>query len=401
MPIDSKQRTYQYIDQPHKLATLCHDLLCQEVEWFAIDTEFVRVDTYFPELSLVQLATEDKAFYLIDPLAIKESAPTAGSTNPLQPLIDLLANPAICKVFHSARQDIEVLFQLQNVMLQNIFDTQFAALFLGYGDMAGFARVIEGQLGIRLEKSQTRTNWHARPLSLEQIDYALDDVDYLVDLYQVCIEKLHLPQLNALQEDNESLLQAELYCTEPQNAWLKLKGLNRLKPKQLAIVQQLAQWRENYAIANNLPKKWSLSDEVILDIAKRPPQTVQALYKVPNIKASSVREFGDCWIALIDQVFAMPMDTYPQLPIAITAPTPEEESLLLIAQAICQQKAREYHLQINHLANKDDLLILIRQPLQSNLIGWRQLILGQPLQAWLKGNSAVQYTQGKLSFYSI
>ncbi|CAN8139930.1 ribonuclease D [uncultured Thiomicrorhabdus sp.] len=397
MPSNSTQRPYQYIETSQQLQHVCQQFIEAGVEWLAVDTEFVRVDTYFPELSLVQVATPQKEFYLLDPIAILANARPSEQQYPLQALVDLLANSKIRKVFHSARQDIEVLFQLQNVMPQNIFDTQIAAVFLGQGDLAGFARVIEAQLGVQLPKSQTRTNWHARPLSAEQIEYALDDVDYLVDLYQTCQTKLSQVQLSALQEDNDSLLQETLYITEPQQAWLKIKGTKRLKPKQLAIVQKLAAWRETHAVENNQPKKWSLSDEVIIGIAKRPPQTAQALYKVPNIKASSVREFGETLIQLIDEVFTMHADDYPQLPASPKTPSAEEESLLLIAQALSQQIARDYLLQVNNLTSKEDLLQLIREPQQSPMSGWRQLILGTPLQKWLSGHGNVCLRHQKIT----
>lgn len=398
MPTDPKQRNYQYIDQVDQLQQVCQQFIETNTEWLAIDTEFVRVDTYFPELSLVQIATPEKDFFLIDPLAITDNAhPTE---TPLQALVDLLANPNICKVFHSARQDIEVLFQLQNVMPQNIFDTQIAAIFLGNGDLAGFARVIEQQLGITLKKSQTRTNWHARPLSIGQIEYALDDVDYLVDLYKLCQQKLNPQQQAALQEDNNFLLQQDLYCIEPQQAWLKIKGIKKLKPKHLAILQTLAAWREQHAIDNNQPKKWSLSDEAMTAIASRPPKTVQALYKVPNIKASSVRDFGEIWIHLIDQVFEMNQGDYPALAATPQKPTSEEESLLLIAQAVSQQIARDYSLQVSNLANKDDLLQLIRHPQPTEMMGWRQLVLGKPLQQWLLGHSKIVINDKKITLCS-
>lgn len=397
MPTDAKQRSYQYIDQPEQLQQICQQLLTSNPEWLAIDTEFVRVDTYYPELSLVQLATPQKDFYLLDPLSICEKAESTDAHHPLQAFIDLLANPEIRKVFHSARQDIEVLFQLQNVMPQNIFDTQIAGVFLGHGDLAGFARVIAAQLGVELKKSQTRTNWHARPLSDDQIEYALDDVDYLVDLYQACEKKLSDEQVTALQEDNDFLLQKSLYTTEPQQAWLKLKGLKKLKPKQLAIVQTIAAWREQHAIEKNQPKKWSLNDEVITAIAKRPPKTVQALYKVPNIKSSSVRELGETWIELIDEVFEKTEEDYPQLPAEPKKPSVEEESTLLVAQAISQQIARDFILQVTNLTSKDDLLDLIRHPQQSPMIGWRQLVLGKPLQQWLQGKASLSMQNGKLT----
>ncbi|MBO1924225.1 ribonuclease D [Thiomicrorhabdus sp. 6S3-12] len=390
---DRKSRAYRYIDSHQQLMELCSRLSNQsDLTWLAIDTEFVRVDTYYPQLSLVQIATQERDFYLIDPLAIETSYQdaSANQASALRPLVDLLQNERICKVFHSARQDIEVLYQLENRMPENLFDTQIAAIFLGHGDLAGFARVIEAELKIKLPKSQTRTNWHARPLSEEQIEYALDDVDYLASLYQKCLQTLSADELHAVTEDCQQLLQPQLYDLEPKQAWLKLKGLKRFNPKQLAIVQALAQWREEFAIKHNQPKKWTLSDEVLLQIAKRPPKTVQALYKVPNIKTSSVREFGENWIALIDRVFEQHPENYPTLPKADKHPSPQEEILLALTQSVCQQISLQYKVQLSNLTNKEELLALIRNPHHSPWSGWRHLLIGIPLQKLLEGRSVLK-----------
>ncbi|QKI89482.1 ribonuclease D [Thiomicrorhabdus xiamenensis] len=390
---DRKSRAYRYIDSHQQLAELCSRLSDQsDLTWLAIDTEFVRVDTYYPQLSLVQIATQERDFYLIDPLAIETSYQdaSANEASALRPLVDLLQNERICKVFHSARQDIEVLYQLESRMPQNLFDTQIAAIFLGHGDLAGFARVIEAELNIKLPKSQTRTNWHARPLSEEQIEYALDDVDYLASLYQKCLQTLGDDELHAVTEDCQQLLQPQLYDLEPEKAWLKLKGLKRFNPKQLAIVQILAQWREEYAVEHNQPKKWTLSDEVLLQIAKRPPKTVQALYKVPNIKTSSVREFGETWIALIDRVFEQNPESYPTLPKAGKHPSAQEEILLALTQSVCQQISLQYKVQLSNLSSKEELLTLIRHPHQSPWSGWRHLLIGIPLQKLLEGRASLK-----------
>lgn len=396
---DRKSRAYRYIDSHQQLAELCSRLSGQnDLSWLAIDTEFVRVDTYYPQLSLVQIATQERDFYLIDPLAIETSyeETAENEASALSPLVDLLQNERICKVFHSARQDIEVLYQLESRMPKNLFDTQIAAIFLGHGDLAGFARVIEAELNIKLPKSQTRTNWHARPLSEEQIEYALDDVDYLASLYQKCTQTLSDDELHAVTEDCQQLLQPRLYDLEPEQAWLKLKGLKRFNPKLLAIVQTLAQWREEYAIEHNQPKKWTLSDEVLLQIAKRPPKTTQALYKVPNIKTSSVREFGDIWITLIDRVFEQSPESYPTLPKADKHPSPQEEILLALTQSVCQQISLQYKVQLSNLANKEELLSLIRAPQHSPWSGWRHLLIGVPLQKLLEGRASLKLEGQKI-----
>lgn len=386
-----KSNAYQTIQTQSELDTYCQSLINnRDITWIAIDTEFIRVDTYFPELSLVQIQDGLGQAALIDPIAILQTAALTAGQTPLASLVALLADARIVKVFHSARQDIEVLYQLANTMPASIFDTQIASLFFKHGEMAGFARVIEAELGYALDKSQTRTNWHARPLTQQQIDYALNDVRFLSPLYQKLIQCLTPEQLSALQEDFELLLDETLYKPNPITAGDKIKGTHSLKPKQRAIVNALATWREQFAIDNNQPKKWVMNDEVIIDIAKRPPQTVEALYKVPLIKASSVKLYGAQWIELIDQVFTQSPEDWPQPLAKQPALTLQQTALLDFCFSYAQQVSIEYNLNLNSLIHKEDLTQLIHQPTQTILRGWRQLLIGQPLQALLQGKLVVK-----------
>lgn len=376
----SKQ-TYLSILTESQLHDYCQQILANSaIGWIAIDTEFVRVDTYFPELSLVQIQDNLGQAVIIDPIAIKNSAQ---SDKPLHALIELLSAETVVKVFHSARQDIEVLYQLEGIMPAAIFDTQIASVFRKHGEIAGFARVIEHELHTKLDKSQTRTNWHHRPLTEKQINYALDDVRYLAPLYEKYLQELSPSQLKAIQEDCDALLDESLYKPNPEKAGNKVKGTKGLKGKGIAIINTLAQWREVYAIEHNRPKKWVMSDEVIVHIAKRPPQTAQALYKVPNIKASSVKGYGEEWVKLIDEVFAMESYELPQPPSSIKKESPQEEALLHYLNSYIHQIALNYKLIASNLINKTLLLALIRAPEEKKLTGWRQALIGSDLQMLL------------------
>lgn len=350
------------------------------IDWIAIDTEFIRTDTYFAELSLVQIQDGLGQVTLIDPIAIQQSAPTDTTiAQNLAGLVEILIEPTLLKVFHSARQDIEVLYQLADKMPASIFDTQLAAVFFQHGDIAGFARVVETELGHKLSKTQTRTNWHARPLSDMQIEYAIDDVRYLAPLYEKFRDNMSNEQLNAIKEDCDALLDERLYKPDPSSAGSRVKGVRNFKPKQLAIINALAEWRERFAIQNNQPKKWVMSDEVLICIAKRPPQTVEALYKVPLIKSSSVRQYGHEWITCIDKVFATPPESWPQ-PLPKEPPLlPQQEVLINFAMAICQQIALDNRINLHNLVHKSVLTELICHNKTDGLIGWRALLIGKPL----------------------
>ena len=373
----------------------------EAIHWIAIDTEFVRTDTYFSQLSLVQIQDNLGAVTLIDPLAIAQNSNTNEPAQNLAGLVELMTDSKLLKVFHAARQDIEVLYQLANKMPACIFDTQLAAVFFKHGDIAGFARVVEAELNHKMPKTQTRTNWHARPLSAEQIEYAIDDVRYLAPLYEKFKQNLSAEQLEALEEDCNALLNEALYKPDPSLAGLKVKGVRNFKPKQLAIINALAAWRERFAMEHNRPKKWVMSDEVMVNIAKRPPQVVEALYKVPNIKASSVREYGQIWIDCIDAVFETPPESWPQPKPKESEPSEQEEILIHLAQALCQQIALDHHVNLHNLISKQALVKLVCHQTNDPMQGWRNLLISKPLQALLSGNRSLCISKGRLEINNV
>lgn len=374
--------TYQFIDQTESLAQFCQSI--DSSEWLAIDTEFVRKDTYFPILSLIQVQNPKGTAAIIDPIAIED----------LSSLWSILQNHNIVKVFHSARQDLEVLYQVSGQLPVNIFDTQLACLFLGHGDLAGLARVVEAELEIKLEKDQTRTDWQQRPLSEQQLAYAIDDVRTLAPLYEKCLAKLSDEQLTALQQDFSALLDIRLYALSPEAAGKKIKASQKLSRKNQAIAYRLAAWRERHAIEHNQPKRWVLSDDVLVSIAKRPPESVDALYKVPHIKPASIKRYGEAWIQLIDEVFAHP-ESWPTQPTKIAPPTAQEAILLDISFAWVNQTALNYRINPHNIVNKDDLLAIIRTP-EPILVGWRKLLIETPLRAFLTGQTALRYENQQL-----
>ncbi|MDY0137408.1 MAG: ribonuclease D [Thiomicrospira sp.] len=376
---------YQYITNTQQLNNFCRPL--HQQAWIAMDTEFVRQDTYYPLLSLVQICSQDGELAIIDPLAIDD----------LSPLWALLTDSKLCKVFHSARQDIEVLYQVSGQMPTNLFDTQIACVFIGYGDLAGFARVIEGELGEKLDKDQTRTNWHQRPLSTKQITYALDDVRFLAPLYQHLQTRLTTEQKQALTWDFAQLLAPSLYDIAPQQAWLKLKGTQGLNQKQLALVQALAAWRESQAIALNQPRKWILSDEGLLALAKQPKRDVESLFKLKDLNPSLIRQFGEQWITLIDQVLAQ-SETWPTAPIKPAPASAQEDVLINLLQAYALQITLDYHLNTSTLFQRKDLLALLRGQGNTALHqGWRYALLGRDLMRLINGEACLNVHGAHLS----
>jgi ribonuclease D len=225
----------RYIDTSAALTVVCAQL--RGNPWLILDTEFLREKTYYPKLCLLQVATPD-LIACIDPLALED----------LTPLLDVIYDEGIMKVLHAARQDMEIFFHLRNALPAPVFDTQIAALLLGYPDQIGYGNLVKETLGIELDKLHSRTDWSRRPLSDEQIRYAAEDVFYLAQVYRHLVEKLTgLGRLDWLSEDFARLTQVELYSNDPEQAWLKVRGSNRLRGPSLAVLQALAQWRETVA----------------------------------------------------------------------------------------------------------------------------------------------------------
>ena len=369
--------SYLYINTELALANFCQQI-SQDARWIAIDTEFMRTNTFFAELSLIQIQSEQGEAAIIDPIAIPN----------LECLWQLLTDKNILKVFHAARQDIEVLYQVAKRMPVSIFDTQIAALFLGHGNLAGLSRVLDKELNIQIPKDQTRTDWNQRPLTKQQLEYAFNDVKNLAPLYQKINQSLNQEQQQALLEDFADLLNPKHYQIDINKAGERIKQAKTLVPKQQAIVNTLAQWREVYAIEHNKPRKWILSDDAIIAIAKRPPQTIQALYNVPNIKHSSVKEFGDEWLKLIDEVFLTP-ESWPAKTQKTKPTTSQEEVFIQIGQAIAQQVYIDYGINQENLIKKQQLVDIIRNSSTEYLIGWKKLLIAKPFQEFLNGKQVI------------
>ncbi len=260
----------RYIDTSAALRELCGQL--RGNPWLTLDTEFLREKTYYPRLCLLQVATPELVA-CIDPLALED----------LSPLLDVIYDDSITKVMHAARQDMEIFFHLRHTLPSPVFDTQIAALLLGYPDQIGYGNLVKETLGIELEKLHTRTDWSRRPLSDEQIRYAADDVFHLAQVYRHLVGKLtELGRLDWLSDDFARLTQVDLYRNDPAQAWLKVRGGNRLRGAGLAVLQALAQWRETLARDQDRPRGWLLRDDELVEIARHLPGTLDGARRHPG-----------------------------------------------------------------------------------------------------------------------
>ena len=378
--------TIQYINTPDQLSVLCEQI--KKEPWLALDTEFLREKTYYPKFCLLQIATPEWVA-CIDPIALPK----------LDDLFEAIYNPAIVKVFHSCRQDLEIFYQWTGKLPAPIFDTQVAAPLLGFQDNPGYAMLVSSLLSINLNKAHTRADWSKRPLTEAQIEYAADDVIYLCQIYQIMVQKLtELGRIDWLKHDFAELTNPALYKIEPEKAWIKIKGKNKLTGKQLSIIQTLAQWREKTAQSEDRPKSWLLRDELLFDLAKLQPETVEELANVRGINERAVSRYGK----ELCQLITVAKNRAP-LPLCEkdrpAKKTQQQEAILDILTALVRIRAEENSLNPTILGSRKDLEELLFDNDDECLLlhGWRYTMAGKELVGLLKGQLLLGIESEKLA----
>ena len=271
-------------------------------EFLAVDTEFMREQTYYSQLCLIQIGDGTHAA-AIDPLA---------QGIDLTPLWDLLGNERITKVFHAAHQDLEIFFKEMGKLPLPLFDSQIAAMVLGHGDQVGYDRLVRAVLNHEIDKSSRFTDWSRRPLSARQISYALDDVIYLAEMYPKLLAQLeNKGRAGWLVDENAKMTDPATYHTKPEEAWKRIKVRN-MKPAQLRRMTHLAAWRETEAQRRDLPRNRILRDETILDLAGTNPSSTEEFGKIRNFPGGSNGKLAAPVLKILRDVEAMPDSTLPQ-----------------------------------------------------------------------------------------
>ena len=365
--------TIQYINSTEQLDNLCQQISSQP--WIALDTEFLREKTYYPKFCLLQIASPEWVA-CVDPLAISD----------LTPLFEAIYNPAIVKVLHACRQDLEIFYQITGKIPGPVFDTQIAAPLLGFQENPGYAMLVSSFLNVNLNKAHTRTDWSERPLSADQIQYAADDVIYLCKIYTLmCAQLEKLGRSDWLTSDFELLYNPELYQLSPENAWLKIRGKNKLTGKQLSIMQALTEWRERTAQQENKPRSWLIQDELLLELAKLQPLTLAELAKIRNINERSVNRYGKVICELIDAARQRPPKPLDEKDRSAKK-TQQHEAVLDVLSAVVRIRAEENSLNPVILATRKDLEELLFGEEDCLLLqGWRYNMAGKELQGLLQG----------------
>jgi ribonuclease D len=373
-----------FIDTPAGLQELCQRLRGQPV--LALDTEFLREKTYYAQLCLLQIAAED-LIACVDPLALAD----------LGPLLEIIYDPTVTKVMHSARQDLDILFDLRGALPRPLFDTQIAATLLGYGDQLGYAALVKDLQGVELDKAHTRTDWSQRPLDDAQLHYAADDVRYLLPIYQQQRARLEaMGRLAWLQKDFDELTDPALYAPPESELWKRVRGTQKLRGRQLAILQGLAAWREQQARRSNRPRRWVLKDEVMVDLARRGPETLAEMEKIRGLEAKTLQRHGAALLEVMAQARQLPAAQWPSRPEGRRL-QPIQEGLVDVLMALVRTRGVEQEVSPQLLASRKELEAVVAGSRDCAVLhGWRNAVVGAELLAVLNGELAVQITAGRL-----
>lgn len=365
-----------YIDTAEALAELCTEL--RKRPYIAIDTEFLRERTYRPELCLVQVK-HNELLACIDTLAIDN----------LDALSELLLDTSVTKVFHAASQDLEIFYLLTGKVPTPLFDTQVAAPLLGYNEQIGYGNLVKEHLGVELAKSHTRADWTRRPLPRQQITYALDDVIYLEALYLDMHSQLEeLGRLDWLQPEFDDAARVEKYDQPAGERWKKIRNIQRFKGPTLAIIQELARWREIKAREINQPRNWLLKDDVLLNIAQQQPDSATELSHIRSLERKTRERFGD-------EILAVVASARQQTPQPLP-PFSKKQKLngtnlarVQLLNAWVFQRGQDLGIAPSILAPQKILEKMVTSDGRAALSGWRDPLLGDELTALLEGRATI------------
>ncbi|WP_336279345.1 ribonuclease D [Bartonella sp. CB175] len=378
-----------------KLITKTADLenaiaILRTSDFVAVDTEFIRETTFWPQLCLIQIASPNITT-LIDPIS---------KDIDLQPFFNLMVDEKVVKVFHAARQDIETIYHLGGVIPYPLFDTQVAGSICGFGDSISYDQIVQRCTGHRLDKSSRFTDWSYRPLSEKQLLYALSDVTYLRDVYLLLKKQLEKNKRAHWIEDEITTLSAPATYDLPEDeAWKKVKGKVK-KPRELAILQKIAAWREREARKYNIPRRHIMKDECLIEIATQQPKDESALKRLRGLhKNWDKLSISQTLIKAIHEGLEVDVTTLPILPKhnPINDTTTAAIDLLKV---LLKLVANENGIAPKIIATSNDLEKIANGNTKQNIPamnGWRYEIFGQKAEQMLKGQIGFYFSNGKIN----
>ncbi len=371
-----------YISSGDELVAFCER--AREHSVLAVDTEFLRERTYHPRLCLIQVATDDEAV-AIDPLCIED----------LSPLVKLFVDKTKTKVFHACDQDLEVIKDSLDVVPAPVFDTQLAAAFLGFRMQIGYGALVQAYDDVHLAKADGLTDWSKRPLDSDQLRYALDDVVYLPGIYRRMVDELiERNRLSWLEPELAALVERSTSRNQPREAYLHLKRSSSLSRKQLAIAREVCAYREELASRRNLPRKWVLQDEVVVEMCRRTPHSVQRLRRIRGTDGLSDKDAQQL-VAAIRKGEACDPANYPYIRHR-ARPHADADSVVDLMYALLRLRSESSGVAIPLIATRDDLHDFLAGnecPLQT---GWRYDLVGRQLKGLLRGEVGLTVKDGRV-----
>ncbi len=356
---------FDYIDSDAQLIAFSDNI--SNAKWLAVDTEFMRERTYYAQLALIQIASEE-GNALIDVPALSS----------LQPLVDAFTRADCLKIMHSASQDLEVLHQSMGAMPAPLFDTQLAASFLGEADQIAYGAIVKQRLGVELDKDQTRTNWLQRPLSPAQLGYAELDVLYLYTLYEQLLAELEAAdRIIWVEDESQALADKTLSGTDVDQAWKRVKSINRLNASQQHVARALLKWREERAQSRDLPREWVLKKQAIIGLAKFQPGSTRDMIDIEGLHAKQIQRMGNMLIRLVQQAAAEPADVQAEPEAELTG---EQRGQAKKIMARLRQIGDEQLIAPALIANRNAIEQLVLGQRDIALLdGWRAQVAGREL----------------------
>lgn len=377
------------ISDTDTLNKLCLSL--RDDPYIAIDTEFMRERTYYPKLCLVQIGGSVGSS-AIDPLA---------EGLDLSPLFELLAVPSITKVFHAARQDLEIFYHLTGSIPAPLFDTQVAAMVCGFGDSVSYDKLVAKITKQQIDKTSRYTDWSNRPLTDRQIDYALSDVIYLQPCYEYLRDNLEKTNRETwVEEEMEILNNPKTYAPDPYEMWRRVKIRSR-KPKFLSVLRELAALRELEAQRRDVPRNRVFRDDALIDLAGSAPKTAADLGKTRGFSSQNAGgKFGEAILKAINKGLSTPNDQAPSFPEKPDIPN-GRSPLIDLLKVLLKKKAEDHGVAQKLIANSDDLDLIAAGRMEgvAALSGWRREIFGQDALALKDGKIALSAKNGAVSIF--
>ncbi len=385
-PIHSaRQPGMQPITTTKELAAACKKLTAHP--FVTVDTEFLRESTYYPILCVAQLASTDDA-YVVDALA---------EGIDLKPLFDLMADERIVKVFHAARQDIEIVWHRANLIPHPIFDTQVAAMVLGYGDSISYDQLVQRITGDALDKSNRFTDWTRRPLTEAQLKYAVSDVTHLRDIYHALLAELgKRGRVDWMDAEMSILTSPDTYRMDPENAWQRLRTRVR-KPKELAVLIEIAAWREREAKARDVPRGRVLKDDLVADIAVQAPTSIERLAGLRSLPKGFERsKWGQDIVEVVKRGIARDPKSLP----VIERPKQAANGAAIVEllKVLLRMTSERHSVAAKVIATVEDLdrIAADDEADVPAMKGWRRELFGEKAVALKHGKLALAIERGRV-----